>query len=66
MDGRSLYVVGTRGVAAVDRGGGTSRFVSLSELGSEAFDVVLTPEAAWIATRAGVVRLARRAGGLPR
>jgi hypothetical protein len=66
IDGLSIYVVGTRGVVALDREGGTSRFLSLSELGSEAFDVVLSQDAAWIATRAGVVRLARRAGGLPR
>lgn len=66
MDARSLFVVGERGVAAIDRDGGSARFVSLSELGSEAFDVTLTPDAAWVATRAGVVRLSRRAGGLPR
>lgn len=66
VDALSLYVVGTHGVVAVDREGGTSRFLSLSELGSEAYDVVLSRDAAWIGTRAGVVRLARRAGGLPR
>jgi ligand-binding sensor domain-containing protein len=66
MDARSLFVVGTRGVVAVDRDGGSTRYLSLRELGGEAYDVVLSPDAAWVATRAGVVRLSRRAGGLPR
>lgn len=66
MDPRSLYVLGISGLVAVDRVGGTSRYLSIGELGGEAYDVLLTDEAAWVATRAGVVRLARRAGGLPR
>jgi ligand-binding sensor domain-containing protein len=67
LDDRTLWSAGARGVLVTSRAGGASRFLSVpTDLPDEAYDVTLTPEFAWIATRAGVVRLRRLSDGTVR
>jgi hypothetical protein len=64
MDDRTLWVTGLRGVLVLPRAGGAARFLSIpGDIPDEAYDVALTPEFAWIATRAGVVRFRRLGDG---
>lgn len=64
MDARTIWLVGNGGALAVARATGVSRFLPApGALPAEAFDVVLDPSYAWIATRAGVLRLRRLPDG---
>lgn len=67
IDARTLWVGGPGGVVALDRASGVSRFLPVgADLASEPYDIVLQREWAWIGTRGGVLRLARKRDGLPR
>lgn len=67
QDERTLWAAGPRGVVVLDRGSNVSRYLAVpGEIAAEPYDVALTPDWAWIATRAGLVRLARRNDGMPR
>lgn len=67
VDGRTLWVGGALGVIVVDRGTGTSRFLGAADrIAAEAYDIVLARDFAWVATRAGVVRLTRLPDGTVR
>jgi len=64
LDERTLWVAGLRGVLVLPRAGGASRFLSVpGDIPDEAYDVTLTPDFAWVATRAGVVRFRRLGDG---
>ena len=67
LDERTLWVAGPLGVLVMDRGTGTSRILGAADLiTGEAYDVALSREFAWVATRAGVVRLGRLPDGTVR
>jgi ligand-binding sensor domain-containing protein len=67
MDGSTLWVGGPLGVLLVDRGTGTARLLgSAYQVTSETFDIALTRDYAWLATRDGVVRLRRLPNGTVR
>jgi len=64
MDGSTIWLAGDGGVLIVTRANGASRFLPApGAVPAEAFDVVLDPDHAWVATRAGVLRLARSTDG---
>lgn len=65
-DAHSLWIAGSLGVLAINRDNGVSHFLSVPrDLPSDALDVALSPEWAWVATRAGVVRVRRAPDGSP-
>jgi len=67
MDERTLWVGGPLGVLLVDRGTGTSRLLGANyQVTSETFEIALTRDYAWLATRDGVVRLRRLPDGTVR
>jgi ligand-binding sensor domain-containing protein len=67
LDERTLWIAGARGVLVVPRSGGATRLLNVpADIPDEAYDVTLTPEFAWIATRVGVVRLRRLGDGTVR
>jgi ligand-binding sensor domain-containing protein len=60
MDGNTLWAAGPGGVVVVTRPGGSVRLLSVpADLPAEAYDVALSRDYAWVATRNGVVRLRR-------
>lgn len=73
-DDRTVWLAGSRGVLALSIVDRRSRFIELGDpdtpLGSGGFDDVadlaLAPDVAWLATRGGLVRVARGSDGLPR
>jgi hypothetical protein len=73
-DDRTVWLAGSRGVLALSIVDRRSRFLELGDpfapLGSGGFDdvvdIVLAPGVAWLATRGGLVRIARGSDGLPR
>ncbi|HEU4563794.1 MAG TPA: hypothetical protein VFS05_04055 [Gemmatimonadaceae bacterium] len=67
MDARTIWIVGAGGVLVVGRADGVTRFhAAPGEIPAEAYDVLLEPEAAWIATRVGVLRMRRLRDGFAR
>jgi hypothetical protein len=73
-DDRTVWLAGSRGVLALSIVDRRSRFIELGDpfapLGAGGFedvvDLVLAPDVAWLATRGGLVRVARGSDGLPR
>jgi hypothetical protein len=73
-DDRTIWVAGSRGVLAVSILDRHSRFIDLvdpfatPDAGSflDVVDLALAPDVAWLATRGGVVRVARGPDGMPR
>lgn len=66
-DAQSIWIAGDRGVAMMSRDGGVVRMLAVpSDIPAPALDVMLDPDFAWIATRAGVVRLRRLPDGTVR
>jgi hypothetical protein len=64
MDAQTLWAVGPLGAVVLMRANGTSRFLSIpADIPADAFDVGLSRNFAWIATRRGVQRLRRFADG---
>ncbi len=63
-DDRTIWITGTRGVAVVQRATAATRvLVAGRDIPPEPAGVALQRDAAWIATRNGLVRLARLADG---
>ncbi|HUF30818.1 MAG TPA: hypothetical protein VMM77_09115 [Gemmatimonadaceae bacterium] len=66
-DAGTIWIAGDNGVAVVTRIAGVQTVLRVpSDIPAPALDVVLDPEFAWIATRAGVVRLRRLPDGTVR
>jgi hypothetical protein len=66
-DAGTIWITGENGVAVVTRSAGVQTVLRVpSDIPGPAFDVALDPEFAWIATRAGVVRLRRLPDGTVR
>ena len=66
MDGETIWIAGEGGVLVIHRSSGRSSLLgSRSALPDMATDVVLTQDVAWIGTRGGLVRVRRRADGMP-
>jgi hypothetical protein len=66
-DAGTIWITGESGVAVVTRSAGVQTVLRVpSDIPGPAFDVALDPEFAWIATRAGVVRLRRLPDGTVR
>ena len=64
MDGGTIWAAGPTGVVVYSRSSGATRFLSVpGDIPDEAFDVALGRDYAWVATRAGVVRLRRLRDG---
>ena len=73
-DDRTLWLAGSRGVLVLSTLDHHSRFIDLVDPFAppdhggfeDVADIALSPEVAWLATRGGIVRVARGADGLPR
>jgi ligand-binding sensor domain-containing protein len=66
VDARTMWLAGDRGVLVIDRSTGRSTFLAAgSALPGPATDVIITREVAWVGTRDGLVRIRRRADGMP-
>lgn len=66
-DASTIWVTGQRGVIIFQRGSALTRVLSApGHIPGAAFDVLLDPGWAWIATREGVLRLRRTTDGMPR
>jgi ligand-binding sensor domain-containing protein len=66
MDGQTIWLIGDGGALAIHRASGRSVLLAAGPaLPSAATDAALTREFAWIGTRDGLVRIRRRADGMP-
>jgi ligand-binding sensor domain-containing protein len=66
VDAQTLWLAGEGGVLVIDRVTGRSTFLAAgSALPAAATDVIVTRELAWVGTRDGLVRIRRRADGMP-
>jgi hypothetical protein len=66
MDARTIWLVGEGGVLAIDRLSGRSVSLPLGlTLSAPPTSVTLASDVAWIGTRNGLVRVRRRADGMP-
>ena len=66
MDAETIWIAGEGGVLVIHRASGRSSLLAArSALPDAATDVVLTRDVAWIGTRGGLVRVQRRADGMP-
>jgi ligand-binding sensor domain-containing protein len=66
VDAQTLWLAGEGGVLVIDRGTGRSTFLAAGTvLPAAATDVIITREVAWVGTRDGLVRIRRRADGMP-
>jgi ligand-binding sensor domain-containing protein len=64
MDEHTIWLAGLGGVLVIQRATRASHFLAVpAAVPAEAYDVVLDPAYAWIATRAGVLRLRRLSDG---
>ncbi|HKG93378.1 MAG TPA: hypothetical protein VKA84_15835 [Gemmatimonadaceae bacterium] len=64
MDERTLWAGGPLGVVVVTRANGTSRFLPIpAEVAADVYDIALSRNFAWIATRRGIQRLRRFGDG---
>ncbi len=67
MDATTIWIVGGRGVLVVDRASGVRRVLGAGvHVPAAAYDVLLDPQWAWIATREGLIRMQRTSDGMPR
>lgn len=66
VDAQTLWLAGEGGVLVIDRATGRSTFLAAgTALPAAATDVIITREMAWVGTRDGLVRIRRRADGMP-
>ena len=66
MDAHTIWLAGEGGVLAIHRASGRSALLPVGlVLPAAATDVALARDAAWIGTRDGLVRIRRRADGMP-
>ena len=66
VDAQTLWLAGEGGVLVIHRSTGRSTFLAAgSALPAAATDVIITRELAWVGTRDGLVRIRRRADGMP-
>jgi ligand-binding sensor domain-containing protein len=64
MDAHSIWITGLGGLMVLNRDNGVVRMLaSGTDLPGDAYDVAIDPEAAWVATRDGLVRLKRSSDG---
>lgn len=64
MDGRAVVIAGQAGVIVFSRAGGAARFLPVpTAIPDQAYDVTLDDGYVWVATRAGLLRLARLPDG---
>lgn len=67
MDSSTIWIAGRGGVLVITRSTGLPRFLTApGEIPGEAYDVLLTRDFAWIATRNGLLRISRLRDGTPR
>ncbi len=67
MDSSTIWLAGRGGLLVITRSAGTPRFLTApGEIPGEAYDVLLTRDYAWIATRNGLLRISRLRDGTPR
>jgi ligand-binding sensor domain-containing protein len=66
VDAQTLWLAGEGGVLVIDRSTGRSTFLAAgSALPGPATAMIITREVAWVGTRDGLVRIRRRADGMP-
>ncbi|MGI9078791.1 MAG: hypothetical protein ACR2G6_15895 [Gemmatimonadaceae bacterium] len=67
IDTSTIWIAGRGGLLVITRSAGTPRFLAApGEIPGEAYDVLLTRDYAWIATRNGLLRISRLRDGTPR
>ncbi|MBC7790825.1 MAG: hypothetical protein H7Z74_12825 [Anaerolineae bacterium] len=67
MDSSTIWVAGRGGLLVITRDAGVPRFLTApGDLPGEAYDVLLTRDYAWVATRTGLARITRLRDGTPR
>ena len=66
MDANTIWLAGASGVLVIHRGSGRSQLLAVGlALRGAVTDVVLTRDVVWIGTRDGLLRIRRRADGMP-